>query len=454
MRRIWVSTAALAASVSVASWMAQSSAEEKRPGAALPPPSLFDDAPNQVRAVDAPAGIPASAVVQAKPAATAGVKAEASLPPPEDFEAEQTGKVVWWKPWTWFSGRTRSAETQREAAAPVTTPAPAAPVAGETAPAPGDGGHRVGYAFDSPSKRIRSGTGSCLKTGMWDASTSMDACGNPIAGQNAAAAPAAPAGTAKAATAAEALPGAASMPVTARASSPVPVSPPLQPDPAVVSPLAPEQDDQRKPLAEKDAFDSVRVNAGASGASDQLSPAAVAAARAKDSAAGADRAMASEGADVDDRSLSSGKQARSIEDKPLSMSAEALFGFKSATLLYGGKKQLDEFARKLSDGDYQSVRVVGHTDRVGTPQRNRKLSMRRAQAVKDYLVRQGVSPNRIQVDGRGAEDAVTEPRQCDGLPVVARRACMSPDRRVEIVVTRAFAKKKPEAAPSAAAPRS
>lgn len=462
MRRIWVSAAAVAASVSVAGWMAASSAEERKPGAALPPPSLFDDSPNQVRAVDAPAGLPSSAVVQAKPAASASVKAAANLPPPENFEEEQAPKVVWWKPWTWFSGSARKADNPTEVSAPAET-APAAKSA-PSAAVEGDSGTRPGYAYDNPARKIRSGFGDCVKTGLWESDGKTDACGNPIDGAaqrevSALEQPAPeaqrPAGATPPAQGAEPVSGAAPASAPApKTAAVVPVAPAPQPEPVVVSPLAPDHDDQRRALGEKDAFDSVRVNTAAPAPdAGDLSAASIAATRAKKEARGADVAEGNADASMGAAAPAKGGK-RLVDDKPLSMSAEALFGFKSAKLLYGGRKQLDEFARKLTDGDYQSVRVVGHTDRVGTAERNKKLSLRRAKAVKDYLVMKGIEPSRILVDGRGAQDPVTEPRQCDGLPMTARRACMSPDRRVEIVVTRAFAKQKPEAMPAAGEPRS
>lgn len=440
MRRIWVPVAALAASVFVAGWMAQSSAEDQRPGVALPPPSLFDDAPNQVRAVGTPAAAPASAVVQAKPAAA--VKAEANLPPPENFEEPQAGKVVWWKPWTWFSGRTR------RNAEPAQPPVAVTPKAVQ----PQIEAHN-GFAVDSPSQRIRTGMGGCVKTGMWQGDGKADPCG---AGQTAEAAAPLTATPASAATANASTPTApAAAPKAAATTAAVPIAPAPQPERVEVSALVPEQDDQRRPLGEKDSFDSVRVNAAGT---DALSPSSVAAARAGRSAGGdagtAREEVAKSAPSPAPAPASAARPApRLVEDRPLSMSAEALFGFKSATLLHGGKVQLDDFAKKLSDGDYQNVLVVGHTDRVGAPVRNKRLSLRRAKAVKEYLVMKGIAPNRISVDGRGAAEPVTEPRQCDGLPMTARRACMSPDRRVEIVVTRALAKRRPEAAPGNA-PRS
>ncbi len=77
------------------------------------------------------------------------------------------------------------------------------------------------------------------------------------------------------------------------------------------------------------------------------------------------------------------------------------------------RQVLDEVARRPA----AEIEVVGHTDRVGTVQSNDRLSLRRAERVRDELSRLGVSPDRLQVSGRGereplipTEDEVAEPR--------------------------------------------
>ncbi len=439
MRRNWVSAAAvttLTIGLSIAGVIAATSAEEGRPGPVLPPPSLFDeprtdqprmDQPStQVRVVDSPSGVPASAVVTAKPA-PASVKAEATLPGPDALDAPPAKKVVWWKPWTWFSNR----------AQPVM--APSEPVAAESVAEPAKSSD--GYAFDSPSKIIRSGMGTCLKTGMWESSGAAADCGRVVADRQQ---PATEAAVPKTDPAPEM---AAHKPAPAQSTAQsVPPRPAVEANPVVVSALAPEREIQHKPLSESDQFESMRMEAEARpDAAVDTSPK-----KTEDSAAAQTAGKTGKQSDAksnataapkkDMKGKASHKVAQGV-DKPLSMSAEALFGFKSSKLLYGGKQQLDSVAEKLSDGDYQGIRVVGHTDRIGVPARNKKLSIRRAKAVKEYLVVKGVEPDRIVIDGRGADEPITEPRQCEGLSTTARRACMAPDRRVEIVVTRAFAKK-------------
>lgn len=77
------------------------------------------------------------------------------------------------------------------------------------------------------------------------------------------------------------------------------------------------------------------------------------------------------------------------------------------------RQALDEVARRPA----AEIEVVGHTDRVGTVQSNDRLSVRRAERVRDELARLGVASDRLQVSGRGereplvaTDDEVAEPR--------------------------------------------
>ena len=110
MRRLWVPTAIAAAFMSIAGSVAITSAEDGRLGPVLPPPSLMDGPINNVRAVDSSSGTAPSAVVTAK-TAPASVKADAALPGPEPLNDAPARKSVWWKPWTWFSGSSKSGMT-------------------------------------------------------------------------------------------------------------------------------------------------------------------------------------------------------------------------------------------------------------------------------------------------------------------------------------------------------
>jgi outer membrane protein OmpA-like peptidoglycan-associated protein len=114
---------------------------------------------------------------------------------------------------------------------------------------------------------------------------------------------------------------------------------------------------------------------------------------------------------------------------------DELFDFDRAVLKPGSSRhQLDEFAAKLKMLHYDSIHVVGYTDRIGSEAYNNHLSRTRAEAVKNYLVTKGVHPEKIRVEGRGKADPITG-NICEGSErTKALVACLQPDRRVEVQV--------------------
>ncbi|HEX6828439.1 MAG TPA: OmpA family protein [Burkholderiales bacterium] len=119
----------------------------------------------------------------------------------------------------------------------------------------------------------------------------------------------------------------------------------------------------------------------------------------------------------------------------VTFSADVLFDFDKAVLKPEGKQALDAFADKLKGVNYEVITDVGHTDRIGSEQYNKKLSVRRAEAVKAYLVGKGIPANKVYADGKGEADPVTKPGQCKGEKAnKALIQCLQPDRRVDIEV--------------------
>jgi OOP family OmpA-OmpF porin len=119
--------------------------------------------------------------------------------------------------------------------------------------------------------------------------------------------------------------------------------------------------------------------------------------------------------------------------KTLQMDKGALFDSNSAVLKRRTVPELDELAAFLRKaGNYESVTVIGHTDRLGSDKLNQRLSEKRAKAVRDYLVMRGVDPARITSSGKGRNQPVTAAGACDRLKKKALRSCLAPDRRVEI----------------------
>jgi outer membrane protein OmpA-like peptidoglycan-associated protein len=83
------------------------------------------------------------------------------------------------------------------------------------------------------------------------------------------------------------------------------------------------------------------------------------------------------------------------------------FEFGKAVLLDESKGLLDEVAGIIKDHpDIKKVRVEGHTDNVGGKSFNQRLSQQRAQAVREYLISQGVEPRRLLAQGYGMDKPI------------------------------------------------
>ncbi len=118
----------------------------------------------------------------------------------------------------------------------------------------------------------------------------------------------------------------------------------------------------------------------------------------------------------------------------VTLSADTLFDFDKSALRSDGKAKLDDLVDKLKAVDVQTIIDIGYTDRIGSKAYNLKLSERRAETVKAYLVSKGVPADRILAKGKGKADPVTRPGQCKGHVTRKLIECLQPDRRVEIEV--------------------
>jgi OOP family OmpA-OmpF porin len=90
---------------------------------------------------------------------------------------------------------------------------------------------------------------------------------------------------------------------------------------------------------------------------------------------------------------------------------------------------------QLNGATYNTIGATGHTDRFGSDTYNQKLSERRANAVKDYLVSRDIPAGRISADGKGETQPVTKAGDCLGAKSAKVIACLQPDRRVDVEVT-------------------
>ena len=87
----------------------------------------------------------------------------------------------------------------------------------------------------------------------------------------------------------------------------------------------------------------------------------------------------------------------------LVMPSNITFDFDSAVFKTGFNHTLDSVAKVLKEYNKTNVIVAGYTDNVGKADYNNQLSLRRAQAVADYLILRNVSPARISVYGYGSQ---------------------------------------------------
>jgi OOP family OmpA-OmpF porin len=120
-------------------------------------------------------------------------------------------------------------------------------------------------------------------------------------------------------------------------------------------------------------------------------------------------------------------------------SADSLFDFGKATLKPTGQQALDKFATELKGAQFEVIMVTGHTDRIGTRTYNQRLSERRAEVVKAYLVESaGIPADKITAKGVDGSEPVTKPGECPiqkgAKASKALIACLAPDRRVEVEV--------------------
>ena len=109
----------------------------------------------------------------------------------------------------------------------------------------------------------------------------------------------------------------------------------------------------------------------------------------------------------------------------VTFAADAFFDFDKAVLKPAGKAKLDEVANKIGGINLEVIIAVGHTDSVGSAAYNQKLSVRRAEAVKAYLVNKGVDKARVYTEGKGESQPEADNKTKEGR---------AKNRRVEIEV--------------------
>jgi len=109
----------------------------------------------------------------------------------------------------------------------------------------------------------------------------------------------------------------------------------------------------------------------------------------------------------------------------VTFAADAFFDFDKSVLKPEGRAKLDDLVSKIRDVNLEVIIAVGHTDSIGSDSYNQRLSVRRAEAVKAYLVTKGIERNRVYTEGKGEKQPVADNRTKEGR---------AKNRRVEIEV--------------------
>lgn len=109
----------------------------------------------------------------------------------------------------------------------------------------------------------------------------------------------------------------------------------------------------------------------------------------------------------------------------ITYAADAFFAFDKSVVQPAGKAKLDDLVKRMQAMDIEVVVAVGHTDSTGPSSYNQRLSVRRAEAVKAYMVSKGVDADRIFTEGKGEDSPVADN---------SSRSGRAKNRRVEVEV--------------------
>ena len=98
----------------------------------------------------------------------------------------------------------------------------------------------------------------------------------------------------------------------------------------------------------------------------------------------------------------------------VTFAADVLFDFDKSVVKPEGRSKLDDLANKVKGINLEVVIAIGHADSIGSDAYNQRLSVRRAESVKAYLVSKGIEPNRVYTEGKGEKQPVASNKTKEG----------------------------------------
>ncbi|MBT1696164.1 PorP/SprF family type IX secretion system membrane protein [Fulvivirgaceae bacterium PWU4] len=104
-------------------------------------------------------------------------------------------------------------------------------------------------------------------------------------------------------------------------------------------------------------------------------------------------------------------EAGAVDHEPFVVEKVTLhfnFEFNSSDLDEPSGQYLDELAEALAENEHLRIRLTGHTDNIGSAKFNQRLSLFRANTIKQYLVEKGLDPERVETEGKGLTEPLNE----------------------------------------------
>jgi OmpA-OmpF porin, OOP family len=106
--------------------------------------------------------------------------------------------------------------------------------------------------------------------------------------------------------------------------------------------------------------------------------------------------------------------ANTVQALRVTYLSRTLFDFDRAVLKPEGRKAMDQLIARLSSVNVEVIIATGHTDSVGSDRYNLDLGIRRADAVRNYLVSKGLDLGRVYVDSKGEREPVATNKTAQG----------------------------------------